>query len=338
MKLSRRTFLKGSSSVAVMGAAGCLTAPATAEEIERTIAETRFIDIHAHCVEDEIPPCNVAGVRPLPLPDDLIGWYDRLGVERGVILSLCNPENFVGGMSNEMILRLCAAHPDRFIPSVGLDPRILGNQTVNDRFGDIFKWYRDKGCKICGEVCANLHFLDPRVQNLFRGCEEAGLPLTFHMAVNLGWKYGLVDEPGLPELEICLQRFPKLRIFGHSQAFWSEIGTYGNWDERKGYPKGPIREEGAIPRLMRKYPNLYCDISAGSGETALDRDHGYAGQFLTEFQDRVLFGIDICPPFEEYISRQDKVLQALVRERRISPAVYRKVACENAIRELGLSI
>lgn len=48
-------------------------------------------------------------------------------------------------------------------------------------------------------------------------------------------------------------------------------------------------------------------------------------------------GQPFCSPYEKYISRQDKVLQALVRERRISPVVYRKVARENAIRELELS-
>ena len=337
METTRRTFLKGSAAAAAMTAAGCVTGAAGDGEIESVIASTRFIDVHAHCVEDEIPPCNVAGVRPLCLPEDLIGWYDKMGVEKGVILSLCNPENFVGGMSNEMILRVCGAHPDRFIPSVGLDPRILGNQTVNNRFGEIFKWYRDKGCRVCGEVCANLHFLDPRVQNLFRGCEEAGLPLTFHMAVNEGWRYGLVDEPGMPELEICLQRFPKLRVFGHSQAFWSEIGTYADWDERRTYPSGPIVEEGRLAQLLRKYPNLYCDISAGSGRRALDRDHAYAGKFLTEFQDRVLFGIDICSPVEKYVSRQDLLMKTLLREGRITPAVYRKIVRENIIRELDLT-
>jgi predicted TIM-barrel fold metal-dependent hydrolase len=87
---------------------------------------------------------------------------------------------------------------------------------------------------------------------------------------------------------------------------------------------------------MRKYPNLYCDLSAGSGRRALERDLDYAGKFLTEFQDRVMFGIDICPPFEKYISRQDETLKKLLRGGYISPVVFKKVARENAIRELKL--
>ena len=306
---------------------------APADEIEATIASTKFIDIHGHCTEFELPPVYLKDKRPLCVPEDLLAHYDRLGVEKGVILALCNPENFVGGMSTEQILRVCEQAPDRFIPSVGADPRGLGNNAFGD-FEFLFKWYRDKGCRICGEVCANLHFLDPRMQNYFKGCEAAGLPLTFHVAADENWLYGLVDERGLPELEMCLQCFPNLRFVGHSQAFWCEIGTYGSWDDRAGFPAGPV-EEGRIPELMRKYPNLYGDLSAGSGNNALARDLDYAGKFLTEFQDRLLFGLDICAP-EGFIAPLGETMRTLLRTRRITPAVYRKVCRENQLELLGL--
>ncbi|MBR6587245.1 MAG: amidohydrolase family protein [Kiritimatiellae bacterium] len=331
MEITRRDFVKTGSGAAAAGVAGCVTA---LQDVEKTIADVKFIDIHAHCTEDPMPPCYLLDKRPLPVPEDLIRHYDRIGIEKGVILALCNPENFVGGMSTEQILRTCATHPDRFIPSVAVDPRAMGNRTFNSKFGDVFKYYRDKGCKVCGEVCANLHFLDPRMQNLFKGCEEAGLPLTFHIAANKDWLYGIIDEKGLPELEICLQRFPKLNFLGHSQSFWCEIGEYSTWDERTSYPKGPVKE-GRIPQLMRKYPNLYGDLSAGSGNIALSRDLDYAGRFLTEFQDRILFGVDICAP-DAYVSPLDKTMKELLRTGRISASVYRKVARDNHIRLLGL--
>ena len=331
MGMTRRDFIK-TGSVAAVATTGCVTAP---QDVEATIADVKFIDIHAHCTEDPLPGCYSADVQPLCVPDDLIAHYDRIGVEKGVILALCNPENFIGGMSTEQILRTCATHPDRFIPSVALDPRAMGNHMMNDKCADVLKYYRDKGCRVCGEVCANLHFLDPRMQNLFKGCEAAGLPLTFHIAADKDWLYGIIDEKGLPELEICLQRFPKLKFFGHSQSFWCEIGQYSTWDERTGFPTGPVKE-GRIPQLMRKYPNLYGDLSAGSGNNSLARDLDHAGRFLTEFQDRLMFGIDICAP-KGFISPLDKTLRELLRTGRITPTVYRKVARENQMRVLGLS-
>ena len=65
---------------------------ASADEIEATIASTKFIDIHGHCTEFELPPVYLKGKRPLCVPEDLLAHYDRLGVEKGVILALCNPD------------------------------------------------------------------------------------------------------------------------------------------------------------------------------------------------------------------------------------------------------
>lgn len=346
MRIGRRAFIKSTAAVVGIKPFAAAAQEAAAEDVEETIRTTRFVDIHAHCTEFALPPVVAATGKPLCESDDLVGFYDRLDVEAGVILALCNPENFIGGMTTEQILRTCAKAPGRFIPSVAIDPRACGNSAFTD-FARIFKYYRDKGCKVCGEVCANLHYLDPIMQNYFKGCEEAGLPLDFHLAANRDWLYGLIDEKGLPELEICLQRFPKLRFIGHAQSFWCEIGEYETWDERTRYPTGPVRN-GRIPELMRKYPNLYCDLSAGSGNNALTRDLDHAGRFLTEFQDRVFFGLDICAPKSfvdvygpaanggRWVNPQGETLRRLLRTGRITTQVYRKVARENAIRELGL--
>ncbi len=40
------------------------------------------------------------------------------------------------------------------------------------------------------------------------------MPLVFDGSDQLTGDFGLYDEPGLPQLEHTLQRFPKLKIFG----------------------------------------------------------------------------------------------------------------------------
>lgn len=325
MESTRRAFIS-TGGAAVL--AGCVTANGLNPD-----EDVKYIDIHAHCTEDPLPQMGSLK-QPLCCAEQLIAHYDRLGIEKGCILGLGTPENFIGGMSNESILRLCAAYPDRFIPFCVVDPRSCGN-TPYAQFRDVLMHYRDRGCKGFGELCANIHLLDPRMQNLFKACEEVGLPVTFHTTPMCGWSYGVVDDSGLPALEICLQRFPKLRFFGHSSAFWSEITVCRTMQERNSRGKGPIKEEGAIQRLMRKYPNLYGDLSAGSGACALMRDPAYAAKFLTEFQDRIMFGIDICDP-NGYVSPLPGFLRELRSSGAISETVFRKVARENHIRELGL--
>ena len=325
MESTRREFIS-------VGGAAVLAGCATSQGVLAN-DDVKYIDIHAHCTEDPLPQMGSLK-QPLCCAEQLIAHYDRLGIEKGCILGLGTPENFIGGMSNESILRLSAQYPDRFIPFCVVDPRSCGN-TPYAQFRDVLMHYRDRGCKGFGELCANIHLLDPRMQNLFKACEEVGLPVTFHTTPMCGWSYGVVDDSGLPALEICLQRFPKLRFFGHSSAFWSEITVCRTMQERNSRGKGPIKEEGAIQRLMRKYPNLYGDLSAGSGACALMRDPAYAAKFLTEFQDRIMFGIDICDP-NGYVSPLPGFLRELRSSGAISETVFRKVARENHIRELGL--
>ena len=46
--------------------------------------------------------------------------------------------------------------------------------------------------------------------------------MIFHFGGASG-DYGVVDEFGLPRLEYVLDRFPALKVLGHSQRFWSLI-------------------------------------------------------------------------------------------------------------------
>ena len=293
-----------------------------------------YIDIHGHSMYRH--GYKLWGLDLLCTPEELLKFYDMHGVEKGVLMPIVNPEAAVEVQSVYDVLRM-AEECDRFIPFCNVDPRAAMN-SLSAPLGDILKFYRDEGFRGLGEISSNLHFLDPRVQNLMKAAEEAGFPLTFHISPFDGYSYGLVDEPGLPELEICLQRFPKLRFFGHSQTFWCEMAAYDDQNTRFGYPEGPVKEEGAIPRLMRKYPNLYGDLSANSGANALIRDRAYGIKFLNEFQDRLMFGMDLCQPQAERSFKP--LLPPYLKELRdsgeISNEVFEKVARGNAIRELKL--
>ena len=265
--------------------------------------------------------------------EQLLARYDKLGVECGVLLPLVSVEAMYMCQANEDILEMSRKHPGRFVPFCHIDPRAMTN-SVDAPLGDMLRYYRDEGCKGIGEVTANLPFLHPMVQNLFKHAQEAGLPLTFHIGAQLGGLYGLHDDPGLPQLEASLQRFPRLRFLAHSQSFWAEMAPLETVADRYGYPRYPVKAEGAVPKLMRRYPNLLGDLSAGSGCNALARDPDYAVKFLNEFQDKLFFGLDICAPAGP--TPLVDFLLKLRSEGKIGEAVFRKVARENAAKLLGL--
>ena len=266
-------------------------------------------------------------------PKAAIARQDEFEIERAVILPMVSPECAYCVQSVEEIVEIAADHAPRFIPFCNVDPRAMANSS-DAPLGELLTYYRGLGCKGVGEVTANLPFEHPMVQNLFRHIQAVGLPVICHIAPSLGGAYGLYDEPGLPQLRRTLESFPDLIYLGHSQAFWAEMAPLADPADRAGRPKGPIDTEGAVPKLMRDFPNLYGDLSAGSGYNALARDEDYAVSFLDEFQDRLLFGTDLGPPANPILLPE--LLIKLRDAGRISQEVFNKVARANAIKLLDL--
>lgn len=296
-----------------------------------------FIDCHIHVLEAPRCPNPHTGEQRLDFAENQVKLLEQHGIERAVLLPIGSPESTCFIQTNEEALSIAAKYPDKYIPFCNLDPRSMFN-TPDADLEYVLKYYRDKGCKGIGEVTANLHLDDPRVENLFRAAQSAGLPLTFHLAPQEGGFYGLIEEePGLKKLERALQKFPDLKFFGHSQVFWGEMAANVDDMGRRGYPKGKITEEGAVAKLLRKYPNLYGDLSAGSGCNALMRDEEYAVKFLNEFQDKLMFGTDYCACSSvELLSKLGDFLLKFRDEKKISDTVFQKIAKGNITRLLNL--
>jgi len=289
-----------------------------------------FIDIHVHAYRKECPPA--AGRIPFATPEQVLKRYDEIGIEKGVLLPLIGPEVYLP-QSNEDIIDMCERSGGRLIPFCNIDPRGMTN-SPDAPLGDWLRHYRDRGCRGIGEVMPNLPFEDPRCQNLFKHVQDVGFPFIFDIADKIGGTYGYYDDPGLPQLERTLRRFPRLKILGHGPAFWAEIGPLETPADRGGYPSYAFDEEGVVPKLFRRYPNFYGDLSAGSGYNALARHPEYAAKFLTEFQDRMLFGTDLCSadgdlPLAGF-------LKGLLDQGKIGQEAFDKIAKDNAIRLLEL--
>lgn len=154
------------------------------------------------------------------------------------------------------------------------------------------------GVRVCGELKLRMMYDNPDALRLFRFCGEKGLPVTVHIDypgdLNVVSKYPRPDwwyGGGIEALERALQACPKTCFLGHAPGFWSHISADENCN-KPGYPKGKVMPGGKLIKLLRTYPNLYCDGSAGSGYNALARDPEFAREFVLEFQDRILYARD----------------------------------------------
>jgi predicted TIM-barrel fold metal-dependent hydrolase len=291
-----------------------------------------FIDIHAHASLYPSPPQD--GRTQFPTVEELIKRHDELGIECAILQPVIGPEYYLP-QSNEDILEICRRYPERFVPACNIDPRGILNSVDSD-FSVWLDWFKERGCVLVGEFMPNLPFSNPLVQNFFKYVELSGLPLTFDISAEIGNRYGLYDDPGLPQLERTLGKFPNLKIFGHGPAFWSEMGQLETSADRGRYPLYPIKEEGVVPKLFRRYENLWGDLSANSGYGALVRDPEYAVKFLNEFQDRLCFATDMCTanadaPLTSFLIR-------LKEEGKISLEVFNKISRDNAIKVFNLPL
>ncbi|MCL2517296.1 MAG: amidohydrolase family protein [Oscillospiraceae bacterium] len=296
-----------------------------------------FIDIHAHAYRK--PPCGWSFCNA----EQLIEVYDKMGIDMGAVLPIVSPEIYFP-QTNEDILDMAAQYPDRLIPFCNIDPRLLTN-SPNAPLDKVLRYYKDQGCKGLGEVMPNMALMDPLVQNLLRHAETVGLPVIFDGCVQYPGDFGLYDDSGLPQLEHTLQTFPDLTILGHGPVFWSELGNLQTVGERasffsvKGHQipnrsKHRINEEGVVPILMRRYPNLGCDLSDGNGYNAMVRDPEYTFKFLDEFQDRIYFGTDILSPTHN-LPLIDQ-LHEWHNMGKINDTIFNKISHQNAIRLLRL--
>jgi len=299
--------------------------------------KSMIIDIHAHVFA--WPKLRFQGDDSTFMSaEQQIALMNAKGIDKAVILPLGSPETPAEHQSWGEILYLCEKYPGRFIPFCNIDPRLPHRPDLMkvEHFDHILQQCRQLGFKGLGELTARVYWDDPSLMLLFESCEKVGLPVLFHTITPDADSYGLMDDMGFPRFEKVLQRFPRLKFFGHSMAFWSEISGDVTLEIKNKYPKGPVKPGGKLPDLFRKYPNLYGDLSAGSGLNALRRDPAHAYGFIEEFQDRLMLGLDCCSANSDM--QHIEWLTSLRDGNHVSRQACEKIMWKNANRllELGL--
>lgn len=278
----------------------------------------RFIDIHAHIgrLLHDLPPNG---------PDDLIATLDREGIARAAVMAVENPEEVDYYVTTEEVLAACARYPDRLIPFCGLDPRHRYPGRFDPR--PILVEYAARGCRGFGEVLAGVPLDHPGLRAIYAVCGELGLPVLFHADHLI-----CSDEPGAPRLERMLRQFPDTIFIGHATRFWAELSADATVERLTDnpYPSGPVTPVGVTDRLLGDYPNLYGDLSAGSGYNALTRDPAFGLDFLERHQDKLLFGTDVLRP------GQPVPIVEFLRRCPIVETAREKIAFRNAERLLRL--
>lgn len=289
-------------------------------------------DIHCHVYADTgfIPK---GGTFFLSIEQQLQAFEEQK-VDMGLILPLIHYEIVPYVQTNEGVAEIVRQYPDKFLFFMNLDPRMFYKNPKAD-FSELIEYNLALGAKGVGEMCANLPFDDPLMQNMFYYINKYKLPLTIHISPTPYNVYGIQDDYNLSGLERALDKFPDIKFLGHSADFWCEIS--GD-DKHGGYPTGPVEPNGRVVQLLEQYPNLYGDLSAGSGLNAMTRDAKFAAAFMEKFQDRLLFGEDFCKVADTQGETLSKHLDQMLKDGAISQTVYDKICWDNAAKLLELPL
>ncbi|CAN5249863.1 hypothetical protein BH23VER1_BH23VER1_30990 [soil metagenome] len=234
------------------------------------------IDIHQHV--------NYAGRTEAAL----LRHQEAMGITMTILLPSGTPllrSSTHVGRSNGLAARIfgtaaaartAAAHPDRFVFFANEIPDIPGARQR------IAEWLDMGACGI-GEQKFNLPCDAEPMQDLYRLARDYGVPILLH------FQHGTYNL-GFERFHTMLEKFPEVNFIAHAQTWWGHIDR--DHQPASLYPKSPVTPGGLSDRWLSDYPNLFGDLSAGSGLNSLTRDPANAAAFLHRHQDKLLLGTD----------------------------------------------
>jgi predicted TIM-barrel fold metal-dependent hydrolase len=224
-----------------------------------------IIDIHQHT--------NYTGRSD----EELIRHQREMGVARTVLLPAGSKYGLAADCGgNDTVVAVARRLPKEYVYFANELPDISKTRPVIEK-------YLKAGAIGIGEQKFPVDADSAHIDLIARIAAEHNVPVLLHFEFQ---KYNL----NIDRFHRILDRYPKVNFIGHAQTWWCNIDKA--CDQKTMYPAGPVTPGGISDRLLSDYPNMYGDLSAGSGLNSMMRDEAHAREFLKRHQDKVLFGSD----------------------------------------------
>ncbi len=268
-----------------------------------------IIDIHQHT--------NYSGRTD----EELIAHQRVMGIDKTVLLpsgSKYGLDADAGG--NDTVVALARRLPRQFVYFANELPDIPAADPV-------LRKYLKMGAIGIGEQKFGVDADSVHIDRIAALAAEHRVPVLLHFQHDT---YNLHFE----RFYKILAKYPKVNFIGHAQTWWANIDK--NAEQSVLYPKTKVTAGGITDRYLSDYPNMFADLSAGSGLNALLRDEEHARGFIVRHRTKLLYGSD-C---------NDKVgggpkcsgSQCLAAVRRLAPdaRAVRQILHDNAAKLLKL--
>lgn len=144
--------------------------------------------------------------------------------------------------------------------------------------------YLNLGAKVIGELKFGVECDSPEMHKIYQLAQSYDVPVLMH------WQKDRYFY-GFERFYKILEQYPRVNFIGHAQFWWANVDK-ALPEKLPMYPKGTVTPGGLTERYLSDYPNMYGDLSAGSGLNAFKRDESHGSAFMQKLQDKLLFGSD----------------------------------------------
>ena len=221
--------------------------------------------------------------------EHVITHHNAYGGGKSVLLPIepgdCTAMGAYAGMRTELAIEAVDEYGDELIPFCHVNPLAPDALDQLRRYHATGKFYG------FGEHKVRLACDHPDSLDIYRLCGELGWPVLIHFEYR-NYSYNF------EAFETVLKSCPETTFIGHAQAWWANVSAEVPRDYRASdytaYPKDPVVLGGLTDRWLEEYPNIYGDLSAGSGLGAISRDRGFGKDFVRRHRTKLLWATD-CP-------------------------------------------
>lgn len=278
-------------------------------DVEAVAAAEPIIDIHQHT--------HYSGRSDA----DLIAHQRTMGIAKTVLLPAGSQHGLeADAWGNDSCLALVKKYPKAYAFFANELPDIEDTRAVLEK-------YLKLGAIGIGE---QKYFVDADSRHIEL---IATIAQAYHVPVLLHFQHGKYNM-NFARFHKILEKFPHVNFIGHAQTWWGNIDR--DHEQPVMYPKTKVTPGGWSDRWLSDYPNMFGDLSAGSGLNALQRDEDHARDFLKRHQDKLLYGSDCNDTVGKGEKCSGSQQMATIRRLINDPKILRKIFWQNARRVLKL--
>jgi predicted TIM-barrel fold metal-dependent hydrolase len=274
-------------------------------------ADEPVIDIHQHTPYSK------------RTADELAAHQRNMGITRTVLLPAGSKLALAAGAGgNDECIALQKRFPEEYVLFANEAPDLEQARRVLEK-------YLKRGALGIGEQKFPVDCDGKEMQLVASIAAEFGVPVLMHFQHEA---YNFHIE----RFHKMLEKYPRVNFIGHAQTWWGNIDK--NHEQAVMYPKGKVTPGGITDRLLSDYPNMYGDLSAGSGLNALRRDEDHAREFLRRHQGKLMYGSDCSDSVGEGEKCSGSQQLAMVRRLVEDAGARRKILSGNAVRVMKIRL